>query len=191
MKKGLILLFATAILFTGCKKDNQDPQPPVIEFGGWNYKEKDANGNDVVVELIIKFKDVNGDIGTKDDEKEYIESLNCDYQKDDLSLYYEENKNGVYVINYIPIPQPDTLFDINCNTVAVRYDSIAPEDFYAAPFIEPEGNNKSVEGEINCRIEIVSLAGNARPIGRFRVFLKDRAGNKSNEIYTEDLILKY
>ena len=58
MKKLLFLLIA-AFTFAGCKKDRFEPEPPIIEFGGWNYLQTDADGHDVLVELIINFKDRN------------------------------------------------------------------------------------------------------------------------------------
>ena len=189
MKNVILLLFATVLVVAGCKKDTKDPAPPEIEFGGFNYIEKDAEGNDTRVEMIIKFKDVNGDIGTMDGEK----TDNCGYDYPDLFMFYEKYENGAYVPSfpeYVTPPLNDTVFDSHCNIVEIR-DTFQSEVTYSVPYIEPEGNNKSVEGEISYDMDIaVVLYGLVKPQGRFRVYLKDRAGNKSNEILTEPLILK-
>src|SRR4051812_34476536 len=116
MKKIFIFLCMTSLIFSGCKKNKFDPQPPEIEFGGFNYLEKDANGRDSKVEMIIKFKDVNGDIGRSDEETKVSQ---CKYSYPDLFMFYERYENGTYVPDILHPVTPDTVYDSNCNVIAI------------------------------------------------------------------------
>jgi hypothetical protein len=186
MKNAFFFLLIASLIFSGCKKVTSDPKAPEIEFGGFNYLEKDANGKDSKVELIIKVKDVNGDIGTLEDERK---KPPCGYKYADLFMFYERYENGVYVPDYLHPLKPDTLFDSNCNIVAIR-DSFQNEITYALTYIQPEGNNKSIEAEISYLMELrTTLLYLIKPQGRFRIYIQDRAGNKSNEIITDPLII--
>ena len=56
-------------------------------------------------------------------------------------------------------------------------------------YVQPEGNNRSIEGEIAYELDYESAISNLFPVGRCKVYLLDRARNKSNEIYTDDLVI--
>jgi hypothetical protein len=185
MKKIIALFFCSA-LFTACKKDNADPEPPEISFVGFNYLEKDASGKDTKIEMIISFKDRNGDLGLRENEKKD----QCGHDVQNLKAIYERNENGVFVPDYIPLDPPlkDTIWDDNCNYTLS--DSLLISFGRSITYIEPEGNNKSIEGEISIVLDYSSDLILLKPSGRFKIYLVDRAGNKSNEIYTDELRLQ-
>lgn len=186
MKKILIALFIFAI--AGCKKDQIDPEPPEISFGGWNYVAIDKDGHDSIVELNINFKDRNGDIGRI--ESELFDK--CGTPIYDLFIYYEKKINNVYTPEFVDPAQPDSALDENCNIVPGSYVANRQINFTRAlEYLQPEGNNRSIEGEIIYKLDYDNALSilNKFPAGRCKVFLLDRARNKSNEIYTEDLIV--
>jgi hypothetical protein len=183
--KTILLFSLAAVVFCGCKKYDEDPEAPEIEFGGFNYYPKDANGKDVRVEMIVRFKDVNGDLGHTEAEKQN----SCGYSYPDFFLFYEKYENGVFVPQMINPADPDTVYDANCNIAAIR-DSFQSELTYSLTYIQPEGKNKSIEGEISYDMDLQgALMFFFQPKGRLRIYLIDRAGNKSNEIYSDDLLL--
>lgn len=194
MKNRYSLLFSLLLLsFAGCKKDSNEPEPPIIEFVGFNYVEKDANGRDLKVELVINFKDKNGDIGHVDAEKTDA----CGRPVYDIFLYYEKYENSIFIPYFLP--HKDTLLDASCNIISIA-DSAQFEQHRILRYIQPEGNNKAIEGEIAYLMQFDDVfatlppAPNGGPIqpaqGRFRIYIKDRAGNKSNEIYSDLLTVK-
>ena len=122
----LFLVVLVVIAFAGCKKDHFDQEPPEITFGGWKYLEKDANGHDLLVELVINFKDRNGDIGRIDGEK----NDKCGRPIYDLFIYYEKKENNIYSPAYWP--QPDSAVDDNCHIIpGSNVDSSQINFFYS------------------------------------------------------------
>ncbi len=183
MKQLLLVLF-TLISFAGCKKDRYAPEAPSIEFGEWKYLKKDAAGHDQLVELIIYFKDRNGDIG----RREFEQVDNCGRPVNDLFIYYEKKVNNIYSPAYIPLP--DSALDLNCNLIPGSYVDSSQIFFHRAlEYIQPEGNNRSIEGEIAYQLDYASALSNLFPVGRCKIYLMDRAGNKSNVIYSDDLVI--
>ena len=186
----LIIIITALIVISACKKDRFEPEPPVISFGGWKYYPIGANGHDSLVEMVINFKDRNGDIGRIESDS-YDK---CGIQINDLYIYYEKKENGVYSPAYETDPDNplDSSLDANCIVIPGSYIYSKQIDFKrAVEFIQPEGNNQSIEGEIIYKLNYESALSriNTFPAGRCKVFLMDRARNKSNEFYTEDLII--
>ena len=180
-----LLFFLFILTCAGCKKSNFDPEPPKIEFGGWNYLQTDSAGHDRLVEMIITFKDRNGDIGRIESEQ----FDKCGRAQYDLFIFYEKKENSIYT----PVfwNQPDSALDQNCNLVPGSYSPTSQINFKRAlTYVQPEGNNRSIEGEISYQMDYESALINLNPTGHFKVYLLDRARNKSNEIYTDDLVLK-
>ncbi len=181
--KRLWFLIVVAICYWGCKKDNAEPEAPVVEFGRFIHVSQDANGKDLLIDAVIHFSDKNGDIGRVQNEKEDP----CGHNIYDLYMFYEEKKaDGSYYP--LKFKGDDTLWDASCNYTVVD-DSIQLSFPRALTYIEPAGNNKSIDGEVSYRMDYDAALVALKPVGRFRIYMKDRAGNKSNEIYSEDLVL--
>ena len=136
------------------------------------------------MELKITFKDRNGDIGRTESEQ----YDNCGRLIFDLFIFYEKKENNIYTPVFLNLP--DSTLDENCQVVSGSYTPITQINFKRAlTYVQPEGNNRSIEGEISYQLDNESALTNLYPVGRFKVYLLDRARNKSNEIYTEDLVL--
>lgn len=66
---------------------------------------------------------------------------------------------------------------------------------YSFPDITPTARNKAVQGEVTITVAPCVLLCRGIPIGRisdtlyFDIYIKDRAGNKSNTIKTSDIII--
>jgi hypothetical protein len=177
------LFFSLLILiFAGCKKSDLEPEAPEIAFVGFNFLEKEPDGTDLRIEMIIRFKDRNGDIGRVESEKKDA----CGRDIKDLNIFYEKYQNGIFTPFLTAIK--DTIWDNNCQVVSVS-DSSQLQLSRSLAFIQPEGNNKSIEGEISYELKYLSELIILPSKGRFRIFLKDRAGNKSNEIFTDELTI--
>jgi hypothetical protein len=56
-------------------------------------------------------------------------------------------------------------------------------------YIEPAGNSKGIEAEVRYRMDYTSALILLSNIGRFDFYIRDRANNKSNRIYSGDLVL--
>ena len=56
-------------------------------------------------------------------------------------------------------------------------------------YIEPAGNSKGIEAEVTYRLDYTSALVLLSTNGRFEFYIRDRASNKSNKIYSEDLII--
>jgi hypothetical protein len=181
MNRNILLLLCVAAFFS-CKKNDEEPQAPEIEWDHFEYISQDNTGKYNVVAANIRFKDVNGDIGRT--QNELINA--CGQPVYDLFMYYEYKQNGTYHQKVIPLQNPDTVWDSSCNFTLE--DTIPFVIEHSVEFIQPEGNNKSIEGDIKYIMDESALFG-IDQIGRFRIYLVDRAGHKSNEVYSEDLVL--
>lgn len=59
---------------------------------------------------------------------------------------------------------------------------------YRVPFLEPRGNNSSLKGDILINLDYNILRPNDTIY--YKLFMEDRAGNKSNEITTSTIITR-
>jgi len=55
--------------------------------------------------------------------------------------------------------------------------------------LEPEGNGKSIEGDVNYKMDYVSAVVLLSTEGRFVFYIEDRMKNKSNIVATTDLVI--
>jgi len=55
--------------------------------------------------------------------------------------------------------------------------------------LEPEGNGKSIEGDVNYKMDYVSAVVLLSTEGRFVFYIEDRMKNKSNIVTTPDLVI--
>ncbi|TAH44305.1 MAG: hypothetical protein EYC69_00445 [Bacteroidetes bacterium] len=153
-----------AMSFNGCKKPDEFPLVPFIEFKSI-YSEKDAQGFDQKVFVTVSFTDGDGDIGYHSRESGRNDAI-----FDDPSSPYFNNfivktfilKNGSW--NSIDTP------------VSARI-----------PYLTPEGPNKALRGEISREFALpVALVQDTL---RYDIFIYDRSLNQSNTITTSTIIL--
>lgn len=160
MKHFIYLLFFSILLVTSttsCVKEKHFPPQPVIEF------EKFVSYGNDSADCFIKFKDGDGDIG--------IISGNT-ISEDDLKMkYLYKDTGGVFlpVDSSFGTTQFDTLF----------YS-------YRVPNITPDGQYKALDGQIKIKLRSAPIFG-PHSIVKFEITLKDRAGNISNMVSTNEI----
>jgi hypothetical protein len=169
MRSGLpvlaIFVFLT-VVFNSCKKGEQFPVEPAIQFKSLE-KFSDANGVDTALVLSITFTDGDGDIGLKPEDVNPPFNPGSEYYYNLYATYFIE-QGGVFV----PLP-------------------VSAVNGYRIPYIENKSSNKAISGELKIDMEILGLNLIA-PEGNFRfeVYIYDRALHKSNVITTDPIYLK-
>lgn len=153
-----------AISFNGCKKPDEFPLIPSIEFKSI-YSTKNSQGYDQKVFVTVSFTDGDGNIGYYS-----VESGRNEPMFDDPTSQYYNNfivktlilQNGIW--NSIDTP------------ISARI-----------PYLTPEGANKGLRGEILREFTVpIPLVQDTL---RYEIFIYDRALNKSNTISTSNIIL--
>ena len=143
--------------FTSCVKENKFPHQPIIEFKKFVLYENDS------ADCFINFKDGDGDIGIFDGDK---------ISPDDLKMKYLYKEPGG---TFLPV---DSSFGTS------KFDTLFYG--YRVPNITPEGQYKGLDGEIKIKFRTAPLFG-PHAIIKFEITLKDRAGNTSNMVTTNEI----
>lgn len=147
------------VLFSGCLKTEEFPSTPAITFKSFEFFGDSAS-------LVVSFTDGDGDVGldASDNAPPYDTSSIYYYN---FFLRYSEKVDNVW---------QNVQFE----------DSI----FYRIPRITPTGQNKTLEGEIAVAIDPFPLfiTGNSDTV-RYSVEMVDRALNRSNRVFTNDIIV--
>lgn len=182
MKLSHLVLITTFLSVLGsCTKDEKFSEIPSVEFVSY-VKYADAAGKDTAVDFIFTLRDGNGDIGFR--ENEFDNS--CGADNFNLYLAYEEKSGAGYrpkklwlqVVEVTPM----------CDTL-VYFDSVQVRFNQRMQSIEPAGNTKSIEAEVRYRMDFASALVLLSSAGRFEFYIRDRAGNRSNKAYSNDLQL--
>ncbi len=173
----LILFFC----FNSCVKPTHFSEIPKITFKEF-HQYKNTAGKDSSLDVVISFQDGDGDIGYSDGEYK-----KCGVPQNNLFLYYEK-KEGNSFIPFLISGALDLYPDRDDSCQVIAHDSTQFHFDYRMPFVQPSGSNKSIDGEISVFMA-QNIAAFLLPQGRFRIFLEDRAGNKSNEILSTELDL--
>lgn len=147
-KLGFLAILALMVNISSCRTDECDQIIPDIELERFVQYRDSAN-------LVITFKDCDGDIGLTDEQTEGDFRYN-------LFVDYYELQNGVWVVN----------------------DSLPPFLYYRVPFIDPEGSSKIMEGEIEIKLFNYYNPSSPFDTIRYEIELKDRSLNTSNRIVT-------
>ena len=159
----LMALFPFAFLFSSCMKKEVFPDIPQIAFQGFTTQ-FDTGIYAKRGFLAISFKDGNGDIGLRPNQKEPPFDTGSIYYYNYIIDYYEK-QNGVFI-------------------------KVALDPPYNAriPYLTPDDPNKAIKGII-----VDTLLLNPMPVYdtvKFKFFIYDRALNKSNVDSTPPIILK-
>lgn len=160
------LVLILGLVFLGCTKAPTYPKEPSIEFDHLRVINDDVNYVDSV-SIFIKFKDGDGDIGNNPPDPNYFDFFMDIYKK----------TNGVYV------RLPD--FD---NTSA--YNG-------SLPLLSPYNITGPIDGTIRYIIDPFAAPIPLAPVPpfypgdtlRFHVRIRDRAGNYSNWVESDDFVL--
>ena len=131
MKKTIYASIFIAITFittqSSCVKEKDFPPQPEIEFLKYLSYSKDS------ADCIISFKDGDGDIGVGTDTS---------YKPDFILKYFYKNTAGLFV--HLDDPTTPTVADTLFYT-------------YRVPNITPDGQYKSLEGEIKAKLRVAPL----------------------------------
>jgi hypothetical protein len=159
----LIALAAVMFLFSSCMKKEVFPDIPEIAFQGF-ITQFDTGVYARRGFLTISFKDGNGDIGLRPNQKEPPFDTGSIYYYNYIIDYYEK-QNGAFV----------------------KVD-LDPPFNARIPYLTPDDPDKAIKGII-----VDTLILNPMPLHdtvKFKFFIYDRALNKSNVDSTPPIILK-
>jgi len=157
------ILFAGWVLFFSCRKIESYPEIPFIEFKSFTLQDTvDLLGNPGKAgELVFSFVDGDGDIGLPQPDPTSTDTTNYNLF---FTLY--EKLDG----EFIKVDEDDLETPIN----------------YRIPFIEMEGQNKTLKGEI--QVDFIYLIIKYDTI-KYEFYLVDRALNQSNVETTPEIPL--
>ncbi len=158
------------VVVTSCKDDPKFEDTPYLEWRSHEY-EVDPNTNNSKVIMTTYFTDGDGDVGREESDFD-CESEYDQFIKDfDMYIRYFEKVSGTFV-EVFPV------------------DSCLPFHNYL-PDLTPEGQNKTLEGEIELRFNFTGLPQNAGVDSvKFELLLQDRSGNKSNMAFSPSIFIQ-
>jgi len=170
--KYILVFLLLAAMISACKKYEDYPPEPAIEFMDFT-KLRDAQGIDQRGVLRFSFSDGDGNIGlyNSDTLPPY------DYN---LFIRYFEKQNGTFREVFLITPNY-----INDSTIV--YDTATFNG--RIPILTPAGKNKAISGEIEDTL-FVNNPLSAFDTIMFEVYIKDRELNVSNTIQTPPIIVK-
>jgi hypothetical protein len=158
------LAFLLLLGFSSCQKNENYPDYPVITYKDFIVFNQDS------AYIQVNFTDGNGDIGYPASDTSAPPNFWVEY------MYLDSATN-----NFLPMTA----------TVGTKTDTIFGP--YYIPNITPTGKNKELSGEIQVKLETEGQPTWYSPLPiyykatnaiEFRVWLVDRAGNKSNVVTT-------
>jgi len=170
--RNFILICLLGLLYSSCAKKENYPDVPVISYNNFAAYYAGSNNSIDSTILTINFTDGNGDIGYPSQET----NVKPDLYVLPLILYTRTNSYGPFLVN-------------NNDSVIFPYN---------IPYITPVGNDKELSGLIKINMgsflqqyiidEFLAdknLFDSANPhMMEFKVWMYDRAGNKSNVLTT-------
>ena len=160
------LIFITAIVSTGCIKEKQFPPQPIIEFQEFISYVGNHNAVDSA-DCIIKFTDGDGDVGLAKEDTISPPNLRLKY------LYKNPVDGKFYPMDAVDSTTVlDTLF----------FD-------YRIPNITPDGQYKALDGIIKAKFRTSPVFFPGHKVVKFEITLSDRAGNKSNKVSTNEIVV--
>ena len=170
--KILIILILAGWLFSSCKKKEEYPTVPHIEF--MSFTKWQTLGIDTALTMKISFTDGDGDIGLPDDTMPPFNPHG--------KYYYN------YLITYMEKRAGQWSYYLMYNNITLRYDTVNYNS--RIPWLTPDAGNKAIKGEIELQMKVLRPLVSNYDTVRFDAFIYDRSLNKSNVIRTPEVILK-
>ena len=170
-------LFVMALLLCGCREEPNYPDEPAITFDRvdqYTYTKNRITFDSLV--LVVDFQDGDGNLGLR---RNPLDESDPDFQGsfDQSSPYFNnlfvnlEVKRGD---TYVPYPFASEFLNLNG-----RFPRLARDD-----------RDEVLEGEIKYTLTNFSNdIFDPRDTVRFEIFIYDRALNKSNSVYSNDVVL--
>jgi hypothetical protein len=161
-----LALFIILTSSLGCIKEKQFPREPIIEFQDFiNYVS--PRGTVDSADCIIKFTDGDGDVGLMEGDTSSPANLRLKY------LYKNLTDGKFYPMDGI---DSTTVLD------TLYFD-------YRIPNLTPDGQYKALDGSIKAKFRTSPVFYPGHKVVKFEIVLRDRAGNKSNMITTNEITL--
>lgn len=170
--KWILVVLIIGLVVNGCKKYDEYPPEPTIEFLDF-ITLRDAQGIDQRGVLRFGFTDGDGNIGLYDSDT----LPPFDYN---LFIRYFERQNGEFKEVFLVMPN-------YINDTTIVYDTATFNG--RIPDLMPAGKNKAISGEIEDTLFVNNPLSSFDTI-MFEVYIKDRDLNKSNVIQTPPIIIK-
>jgi hypothetical protein len=172
LSKIVIILLGSCILSQSCKKKDEYPVVPYIEF--MSFTKWTGGGLDTALTMKISFTDGDGDIGLSDDTMPPFNPHGRYYYN--FLITYMEKKGGQWKYYLV------------FNNITQQYDTV---NFNSRiPWLTPDGGNRAIKGEIDLMMKLLRPAEANYDTVRFDAFIYDRSFNKSNVIRTPEVIMK-
>lgn len=161
-----LVLFIILASGAGCIKEKKFPPEPIIEFQDFiNYISPRSTIDSA--DCIIKFTDGDGDVGMVEGDTISPPNLRMRY------LYKNLTDGKFYPMDAIDSTTVlDTLF----------FD-------YRIPNLTPDGQYKALDGTIKAKLRTSPVFYPGHKVVKFEIFIRDRAGHKSNVIMTNEINL--
>jgi len=164
----ICILLTIALFGFSCRKQEEftiEPQIELISFTSIpNQRGIDEKGR-----LVFSFKDKDGDIGLEDNDTNTSPFRPSDAYYHNCFISYFKKENGSF--NKVIFPG----FSLNMRL----------------PFITPEGNKKSIKGEIEAELFINDYQPNkTHDTIYLEVYIVDRALHESNVIQTDPIVIR-
>ncbi|WP_347158621.1 hypothetical protein [Pontibacter chitinilyticus] len=169
-----LALLAPVLLFSACRKEPNYPDTPEIEFRRVEQTTELNNGiqhDDLT--LVIGYKDGDGNLGLS---KTDSSSGDFDPPFDVKSPYFNNFFADLQVKRG--------------NTYVPYFENTALNFNGRFPRLSADGRTEALEGEIRYTISsFYSDVFDANDTIRFEIYIYDRSLNKSNIVYTNDIVL--
>jgi hypothetical protein len=159
--KNILIILIMAGAFT-CSRPETLPEIPEISFKSFTLDERvNELGNTILTGILVfRFQDGDGDIGFKAPDS--IPEGDTTFYN--LFFTLHEKKNGEYTrISNEDLPSPL---------------------YYRIPYMYPEGQNKTLSGDIDVEFEYLTIEYDTI---FYDFFIIDRAGHRSNTDSTDDI----
>ena len=178
MKNAWVLLLLLPLF--ACKKDQTFSTIPEITFTTFNLY-KDGSARDTALELVFNIRDGDGDIGFEDNEFDN----SCGADNNNLYIRYEEQRGAGFAPKklWLQVTEVTPL----CDTL-IYFDSVQVAFNQRMQYIEPAGTKKAIQADVYYKIDGINLQI-LSTTGRFVLYIRDRANNRSNEITTPEFTL--
>lgn len=170
--RSLIILLLLFALLWSCKKYEDYPDEPRIEFLDFVLL-RDDQGIDQRGMLTFGFTDGDGNLGLFNSDT----LPPFDYN---LFIRYFEKQNGTFREVFLVTP-------VYLNDTTVIYDTATFNG--RIPNLTPAGKNKAISGEIRDTLFVNNPLSRFDTI-MFEVYIKDRDLNASNTIQTPPIVVK-
>lgn len=163
-KIGLFVAAALVLSLSSCLPDNDYPDTPVIKYVSFT-KHTPSSGVDDTGTLTFSFTDGDGDIGLAQGDTLPPYDPSSQYYYNFFTKYYEK-KNGQF---------EEVVLD--------------PPNYFRIPVLTPEGQNKTLEGDIEVVLYINNPFSEYDTI-KFEAWIVDRSLKESNVITTEEIVVQ-